>query len=80
MKCANCDNAAVYNVADPGVNPVDYCNNCLPKHLADRARAGQFKTYTEKAEKAEKKSTKAAPVETPAEAPAEEPAAEPAAE
>ncbi len=42
MKCANCDNKAVYTTADPGVNPVDYCSACLPKHLKERANAGHF--------------------------------------
>jgi hypothetical protein len=42
MKCVNCDNHAIYTVADAGVNPVDYCTQCLPKHLRDRATAGHF--------------------------------------
>ena len=62
MTCCNCKNKAVYTVADPGVNPLDYCNNCLPKHLQARAKAGQFAI------------AKPAKVETPkAEAPKEEP-------
>lgn len=63
MKCANCDKTADHLVADPGVNPVHYCNNCLPKHLVERARAGQFKIAAP--EKAEKKSSKAEPKEEP---------------
>ena len=42
MKCFNCNTKAVYTVADPGVNPVDYCNSCLPKELQERAKAGHF--------------------------------------
>ena len=42
MNCFNCDTKAAYTVADPGVNPVDYCNACLPKHLKERAKAGHF--------------------------------------
>jgi hypothetical protein len=42
MKCCNCDTKAAYSVADPGVNPLDYCNSCLPKHLKERAKAGHF--------------------------------------
>jgi hypothetical protein len=42
MKCCNCDNHAIYTVADAGVNPVDYCGPCLPKHLRERAAAGHF--------------------------------------
>ena len=42
MKCANCSNEASYTNADPGVNPVNYCTNCLPHWLQERAQAGHF--------------------------------------
>lgn len=42
MTCCNCTTKAAYTVADPGVNPLDYCNACLPKHLQVRAKAGHF--------------------------------------
>lgn len=40
--CVNCPNEAEYHVADPGVNPLDLCDSCLPNHWRDRARAGHF--------------------------------------
>ena len=39
LKCANCDNPAGYSLVDPGVNPVDYCDSCIPEPF--RARAGR---------------------------------------
>jgi hypothetical protein len=42
MKCDNCFNEAQYTQADVGVNPVNYCRNCLPAWLHDRAEAGHF--------------------------------------
>jgi len=42
VKCDNCSNTAVYTSADPGVNPVNYCNGCLPHWLRARADAGHF--------------------------------------
>jgi hypothetical protein len=76
MKCVNCDNSAAYTVAEPGVNPVEYCNNCLPKHLQVRAKAGHFPLAKVEAEvkPASAKKAKATPVvEEPAveEAPAQ---------
>jgi len=53
MKCDNCSNDAAYTVADPGVNPVNYCATCLPTWLQDRALAGHFPV--EKAAPAKKK-------------------------
>lgn len=59
MKCDNCTNAAVYTVADPGANPINFCSNCLPSWLRDRAAAGHFplakaeKTTTKKKAEAE---------------------------
>lgn len=41
-KCANCEETALYRMADPGVNPVNYCNLCLPSWLRTRADEGQF--------------------------------------
>lgn len=40
--CDNCQRDAVYTCADPGVNPVNYCHNCLPSWLHERAQAGHF--------------------------------------
>jgi len=42
IKCDNCDNGAEYTNADPGVNPVNYCAQCLPSWLQQRAEAGHF--------------------------------------
>jgi len=42
VKCDNCDSNAEYTCADPGVNPVNYCSNCLPAWLRDRANLGHF--------------------------------------
>ena len=41
-KCANCENTALYRMADPGVNPINYCNVCLPSWLRTRADEGHF--------------------------------------
>lgn len=41
-KCANCENTGLYRMADPGVNPVNYCNVCLPPWLRTRADEGHF--------------------------------------
>jgi hypothetical protein len=64
MKCDNCSNDAAYTVADPGVNPVNFCSTCLPSWLSDRAAAGHFPLA--KAEKSSKK--KAEAEEAPADA------------
>ena len=64
MKCDNCSSDALYTIADPGVNPVNFCSLCLPSWLADRARAGHFPLA--KAEKSSKK--KAEAEEAPADA------------
>ena len=42
VKCDNCANNAAYTQADPGVNPVNYCQSCLPHWLHTRAQAGHF--------------------------------------
>ena len=42
VKCDNCGSDASYTNADPGVNPVNYCHDCLPSWLRDRAAAGHF--------------------------------------
>lgn len=42
IKCANCESAAVYTVADPAANSVDYCSVCLPRWLLDGAAEGKF--------------------------------------
>lgn len=41
-KCDNCAKDATYTCADPGVNPVNYCADCLPVWLQQRASAGHF--------------------------------------
>lgn len=58
MKCVNCDNHAIYTVADAGVNSVDYCTQCLPKHLRERATAGHFPLVFTSAQEPAKKSSK----------------------
>lgn len=69
MKCVNCDNHAIYTVADAGVNPVDYCGPCLPKHLRERAAAGHFSLAVVSAEepKLSKKKVETPVVEEPVE-------------
>lgn len=42
MACVNCGADADYLLADPGANPLEYCNSCLPPHLRSRALAGHF--------------------------------------
>lgn len=42
VKCDNCVNPASYTQADPGTNPVNYCQKCLPGWLYNRALAGHF--------------------------------------
>lgn len=42
IKCDNCEEAAAYTQADPGVNSVNYCQRCLPYWLQKRAIAGHF--------------------------------------
>jgi len=42
MKCANCSNEAVFTDSHPAMDPVDYCNTCLPNHLRTLADAGQL--------------------------------------
>jgi hypothetical protein len=64
IKCANCETDAVYTVADPGANAVDYCGSCLPHWLQDRAKANHFPLATPAVEKSSKKKTDAeAPVD-----------------
>jgi hypothetical protein len=46
IKCANCENSANYTNADPGANPVNYCAECLPLWLRDRASQGDFPLVT----------------------------------
>jgi hypothetical protein len=42
IKCDNCEKDAAYTCADPGVNPINYCSDCLPVWLQQRASAGHF--------------------------------------
>lgn len=46
VKCDNCENPASYTQSDPGVNPVNYCQKCLPGWLYSRAIAGHFPLVT----------------------------------
>lgn len=41
-KCANCQEEAIYLIADPGVNELYYCAADLPQHMQARADAGHF--------------------------------------
>ena len=42
VQCTNCDNDAAYTNSDKGITPVNYCNDCLPAWLRDRADLGHF--------------------------------------
>jgi len=42
IKCDNCSKDAAYTCADPGLNPINYCVDCLPVWLKGRAEAGSF--------------------------------------
>lgn len=64
-RCDNCFGIAAYTCADPGVNPVNYCANCLPVWLQARANAGQFPLV---------ESITTTPSESQSETPSEEPA------
>ena len=46
-KCCNCPEDAVFRVADPGANPVEYCYACLPHHLRQRADLGHFEVLNQ---------------------------------
>ena len=61
ITCANCEVEAIYTVADAGANPVNYCGNCLPHWLQDRAKANHFPLVTAKTSK--KKTDAEAPVD-----------------
>ena len=64
ITCANCEAEAIYTVADPGANAVNYCGTCLPHWLQERAQANHFPLVTPVAEKTSKKKTDAeAPVD-----------------
>jgi hypothetical protein len=74
IKCANCEAAAVYTVADPAANSVDYCSTCLPRWLLTDAADGKFalrsegpiKEVVEEKPKVTKKKAEAPVEETPA--------------
>lgn len=55
VKCDNCTNPAAYTQADPGVNPANYCQSCLPYWLHERAQAGHFPLVTPLEEETPKK-------------------------
>lgn len=40
MKCANCDNEALYTYQTPSVGPIHYCVSCLPAFLRPLAKSG----------------------------------------
>lgn len=42
ITCDNCNNEAAYTCADPGLSPINYCTDCLPVWLHNRAEAGHF--------------------------------------
>ena len=54
IKCDNCEKDAAYTCADPGVNPVNYCTDCLPVWLQQRASAGHFPLVEETTTKKKK--------------------------
>jgi len=58
MKCANCEKDAVYTYDDKASNPTDYCHECLPVWLHNRAAAGEFQLVRESVEEAKPKSSK----------------------
>lgn len=66
VKCDNCEKDAAYTCADPGVNPVNYCNTCLPVWLQQRADSGHF-PLVEILEKPAKKKAEEPKEETPKE-------------
>lgn len=79
MKCFNCPETANFLIADQGVSDVYYCNKCLPKHLRERANAGQLSLPVAPAQ-TKKKAAKEPEPETPVveetpEAPVEDPTA-----
>lgn len=59
IRCDNCFGIAAYTCADPGVNPVNYCENCLPVWLQDRASAGHFPLVQPETEETTTKKKKA---------------------
>jgi len=74
IKCANCQAAAVYTVADPTANSVDYCSTCLPRWLLTAAAEGNFALRSEgpKKEEEKPKAVKKKAEETVEETPADE--------
>lgn len=55
VRCDICFEDADYTCADPGVNPISYCGDCLPVWLRGRAEAGEFPLPSEEAPAATKK-------------------------
>lgn len=66
VRCDNCFGIAAYTCADPGVNPVNYCTDCLPVWLQERAHAGQFPLVQPIVEEAPAEETDEAVEEAPA--------------
>lgn len=50
MKCANCDNGALFVYQITAENEIFYCGKHLPRFLDARRRAGNLKTTDEFAE------------------------------
>lgn len=44
MKCANCDEIALYVYQGSGIRETAYCVSCLPKFLRAQAKAGVLPT------------------------------------
>jgi hypothetical protein len=64
MKCANCDNDALWLYEPDGANDVPYCDKDLPSFLREQARAGLLrKTEAYDAVAAEVATILAPPVE-----------------
>jgi hypothetical protein len=55
IKCINCDKEAIYTCADPGVNPINYCAECLPTWQRERASLGHFPLIVPPSAKSKKK-------------------------
>lgn len=59
MKCANCPNDAKFLDSNPSVNPVAYCESCLPKDLIQAAVHGKLPLPEEPKNERSKNSSKA---------------------
>lgn len=57
VRCDICFEEAAYTCADPGVNPINYCNDCIPVWIRNRADAGEFPLITPEEAPKKKKAT-----------------------